>query len=338
MLDPLRYQYEKVFMDFNDGTKCLFCGDSLGAGFGWFTDYNLQTQENDGIAALIRRDFPRTQVDNISVGGAQIRNAGPGSLCLKVDDLDAAEDYKYIFIFAGINDAHQYYLTTDKIGRCTNIDYTGYTAMNKDLSLPALEYVYGTLHAKYPNARIFHLLTSSINSSTSYIRAYYMRDAMFNGIMECATKWGVNIIDFRKIAGEWNNPNFANLYYDYIHYNEAGYKFIYEYFKYYVLNLRTDAHVRKDCYLTRIDDAIELRSIQPGWYMTDANNPITGLPTELSNFPPNLIWHVVYADGEFMFVEVWSITSGKYGKMFVSSVTGYISGQYVDMTAMNNTP
>ena len=217
--------FDDIFANTNN--KFVMIGDSIGEGFGWWHgNINQKTTSNDGFPALIRADYGINFL-NLSKSGSTIADID-GHLSLKSQVDNVPNDTTHLFILSGINDV------TTMMNDNTN--YVGYPKdkisannyLNNDFTTTcnAFESCLRNLFAKNNNMKIYFVIEPTIDKPN-----YYIYDMCFAFLKFICNKYGVNVIDFRQMFRKYLSPYSGQYYNDKVHPNEAGYRYMYSYFK-----------------------------------------------------------------------------------------------------------
>ena len=205
-------------MALNNGENIAIIGDSIGAGYGWWT--TSSTTSNDGIAAVYREKYSNANIDNYSVSGCTIANlSGVANLSTQVAQMNSEKNYKYIIIMCGINDityinSHN---SADTLGNYYNF-YENLPTNDWNTTLAALSSTLYNLQLKFNNATIFFCAEPTCEPNYAlyeYIQGQFARICKF---------YGVGIIDTYSVFPEYKNTATRSLFHDSVHPNESGYR------------------------------------------------------------------------------------------------------------------
>ena len=166
--------------------KIAVDGDSICYGVGYTGGY-----------AKIISDKNEMPYENLAIGGATIvaeTYASGGAarhwICRSMQNLST--DAKYLLLEGGVNDS--------SLGVTLGSLSSGYTATLDDTTFyGALETIFKTLVTKFVGKKygfiIPHRMTSGMYPNGNY----------YNAIMDCATKWGVPVLDLAKTIPPFNS-------------------------------------------------------------------------------------------------------------------------------------
>ena len=231
-VSALMNNYSDIFT--NPLNKFVMIGDSLADGYGWWGgNIDNKNEQNEGLTALLKNDYPNTSINNIAVSGSTIANiVGHPNLQTQVNQVP--NNTTHCFIMTGINDV------TFSINDKNN--YIGYP---KDRVLAAnyLQNDYTTtcnafesnirnLLQKNNNMKIYLLIEPTTDNDN-----YYLYDMCFAFLKFICDKYGVNVVDFRQMFRKYYEPYSSQYFFDKVHLNQNGYNYIYPYFR---------NHIRQD--------------------------------------------------------------------------------------------
>lgn len=266
-----------IYNKLKDGAKVCCFGDSLVAGIGWNNGSN-QTQQNDGMAAILRQIFPNSTITNLAITAKTFHDLSDNSIIAQLNQIPS--DVEIIFFDGGINDVKEQCRTynsagTNVIGLPSLTDFSGNYDTNT--AFGGMNYILNWLKTNRPNADVTYILYATMFQDLAgrYDLFKYCAD-MYTCI---AKKWGVRVFQF----GKHITPYLANksYYADWVHYNQKGYTHLaYEFVKF-LLTDRNENDVKFEFICTWADltwqyrdDAFvgayldihnELRSIMDGW-------------------------------------------------------------------------
>lgn len=225
-IETLINSYGDIFT--NPLNKFVMVGDSIAEGYGWWGgNPNNKNNQNDGLMALLRNDYPNTQFTNLSVSGSTIANiVGHPNLQTQIQQIP--NNTTHCFIMTSINDVtitindHNNYIgyPKDKVLSVNyiNNDYT--TTCN------AFESNIQELLQKNNNMKIYFIIEPTIDNDN-----YYLYNMCFSFLKFICDKYGVNVVDFRQMFRKYYEPYSSQFFYDKVHINQSGYNFIYPYFR-----------------------------------------------------------------------------------------------------------
>ena len=219
-----------IYNKLKDGAKVCCFGDSLMAGIGWNSGPEDQTQQNDGMAAILRQIFPNSTITNLAVTAKTFHNKSNNSIITQLESIP--EDVEIIFFDGGINDVKEQCRTyngqdVNVIGlptlRMFNDSYDQNTAFG------GLNHILYWLKNNRPNADVTYCLYNTIFADLTgrYDLFKYCAD-MYTTI--CKT-WGVRVFQFGKHIRPYEVDK--SFYADSVHYNQKGYAHLaYEFVKF----------------------------------------------------------------------------------------------------------
>lgn len=208
--------------DFLTNAKIVISGDSIAEGFGWFVPEGGKNDSNDGFAALFRERFPSATVKNVAVSGSTMANpmGSAPSVLSQIGQIDSDTDL--LIVIAGVNDFTFVNDGTAQFAQLGKLpDGVNTPANTQNTTFGAIKYYLDTVKVNCPNCKI---IWGVINSAPTadYDRWF----AYFGALKRALYRMGVYVMDFNNyIPVQSARPD---LYYDFIHYNEAGYKFLFQ--------------------------------------------------------------------------------------------------------------
>ena len=203
------------------GKKILFMGDSIGAGFGWWTngDTSGDRAGKEGVMSIWQSLWPNNTYVNTAKLGCCLGDNAAGNEYPKIRDQIPQTQYDYIFIFCGINDVT---VAGTKEG---GADYLGsmnpllevQTISKWDTAFNALYSLLGTIKSTYPNTKVFFC----IEPSTEY--NYYKYIQPFKEYKRITKHFGYYVLDLWDIFPVYNTYGCNYLFYDRVHPSYSGY-------------------------------------------------------------------------------------------------------------------
>lgn len=205
------------------GNRILFMGDSIAAGFGWWTngDTSADRGGKEGIMQFWKDAYPNNTYVNVAQNGCCLGNNGAGSSYPKIQDQIPSDAYDYIFIFCGINDV----LNFEKQGGASNavgdmpVLFEAMSTLQWDSAYNALYSLMATFRQKYGTGNnIFYC----ISPTTDY--NYFKYISFFKICKKIVKFFGYHVLDMYDIFPRNNMPNVGGFFYDNIHPNVNGYR------------------------------------------------------------------------------------------------------------------
>lgn len=203
------------------GKKILFMGDSIGAGFGWWTNGDTSGDRGgrEGVMSIWQSLWPNNTYVNTAQLGCCLGDNAAGNEYPKIRDQTPQTQYDYIFIFCGINDVT---VAGTKEG---GADYLGsmnpllevQAISNWDTAFNALYSLLGTIRSTYPDTKVFFCT----EPSTEY--NYYKYIQPFKEYKRITKHFGYYVLDLWDIFPVYNTYGCNNLFYDRVHPNYNGY-------------------------------------------------------------------------------------------------------------------
>lgn len=205
------------------GNRILFMGDSIAAGFGWWTngDTSADRGGKEGIMQMWKDAYPNNTYVNVAQNGCCLGSNGAGSSYPKIQDQIPTDTYDYIFIICGINDV----LNFEKQGGVSNavgdmpVLFEAMSALQWDSAYNALYSLMATFRQKYGTGNnIFYC----ISPTTDY--NYFKYISFFKVCKKIVKFFGYHVLDMYDIFPRYNMPNVSGFFYDNIHPNVNGYR------------------------------------------------------------------------------------------------------------------
>ena len=218
--------YSDIFTD--PLNKFVMIGDSIAEGYGWWGGNSAnKNNQNDGLMALLRNNYPNTNFINLSVSGSTIANI-TGHANLQTQITQVPNNTTHCFIMSGINDV--------TVSMNDNNNYIGYPT-DKVLSENYVSNIYNTtcsafesniqsLLQKNNNMKIYFIIEPTIDKNN-----YYIYDMCFSFLKFICDKYGVNVIDLRQMFRKYNEPYSSQFFFDKVHPNANGYNLMFSYFR-----------------------------------------------------------------------------------------------------------
>ena len=205
------------------GNRILFMGDSIAAGFGWWTngDTSADRGGKEGIMQMWKDAYPNNTYVNTAVNGCCLGSNAAGNSYPKIYDQIPTDTFDYIFIFCGINDV----LNFEKQQGASNavgdmpvlLEPMG--SLQWDSAYNALYSLMATFRQKYGTGNnIFYC----ISPTTDY--NYFKYISFFKICKKIVKFFGYNVLDMYDIFPRNNMPNVSGFFYDNIHPNVNGYR------------------------------------------------------------------------------------------------------------------
>ena len=225
-LNTLINNYSDIFTD--PLNKFVMVGDSIAEGYGWWGGNSAnKNNQNDGLMALLRNNYPNTTFTNLSVSGSTIANI-TGHANLQTQITQVPNNTTHCFIMSGINDA--------TVSMNDNNNYIGYPT-DKVLSENYVSNLYNTtcnafesniqsLLQKNNNMKIYFIIEPTIDKNN-----YNIYDMCFSFLKFICDKYGVNVIDLRQMFRKYHEPYSSQFFFDKVHPNANGYNFMFSYFR-----------------------------------------------------------------------------------------------------------
>ena len=205
------------------GKRILFMGDSIAAGFGWWTDGDASADRGgkEGIMQMWKDAYPNNTYVNTAQNGCCLGSNGAGSSYPKIQDQIPTDTYDYIFIFCGINDV----LNFEKQQGANNavgdmpVLFEAMSTLQWDSAYNALYSLMATFRQKYGTANnIFYC----ISPTTDY--NYFKYTSFFKVCKKIVKLFGYHVLDLYDIFPRNTMPNVTGFFYDNIHPNVNGYR------------------------------------------------------------------------------------------------------------------
>ena len=231
--------YEKLL---NGGTV-IQIGDSLGEGLGWwnYEGTPAKSNENDGMFAVLRKQFPKTKWANYAVSGATFIQQ-ENDLDHQIDNIkESSADL--LVVIAGINDIN-YLINQGNVNLYGKISpsWGGEpTDLDRSTFLGAIDYTMNKLQKKFPNTPVIYILTSTAGKENDDpTNANYW--TLKNLIKISMHRWNCRIFDCRKYLNYCYYPYTQGFFWQNsrLHYSEAGYKFLANYFSKFIIGSGSD--------------------------------------------------------------------------------------------------
>ena len=241
--DDIITEYGTLFEKLVNGGTVIQIGDSLGEGLGWwnYEGTPAKSEENDGMFAVLRKQFPRTKWANYAVSGATFMQ-GSNDLDKQIDRItESSADL--LVVIAGINDIN--YLieqgNVDKYGKISP-SWAGVPEdPDRSTFLGAIDYTMNKLESKFPNTPVIYILTStSGRENNDPTNASYW--TLKNLIKISMHRWNCRIFDCRKYLN-YCYDSYSQKYYwqqSRLHYSEEGYKYLANYFSRFIIGSGSD--------------------------------------------------------------------------------------------------
>lgn len=202
------------------GKTIVMLGDSIAEGYGWWGgNKEDKTNENDGIFALWRKQYPNNTYANLSVSGATLATiSGYQNIASQIANIPSSPDY--IFIWGGINDV--------TVSVSAKENYVGEVPLSLDstnVSLQttacnALLYILTQILSAYPDAQIFYITPPTADYNVPAYQNSYEK------YKQCCGLVGVPVIDTYSVYPQWTVSSRQNLNFNRIHPGELGYKYL----------------------------------------------------------------------------------------------------------------
>lgn len=203
------------------GKRILFMGDSIGAGFGWWTngDTSGDRAGKEGVMSIWQSLWPNNTYVNTAKLGCCLGDNAAGNEYPKIRDQIPQSQYDYIFIFCGINDV------TVAGTREGGADYLGSMKplleagpiSQWDTAFNALYSLLGTIRSTYSDTKVFFCT----EPSTEY--NYYKYIQPFKEYKRITKHFGYYVLDLWDIFPVYNTYGCNHLFYDRVHPNHNGY-------------------------------------------------------------------------------------------------------------------
>ena len=270
-VSALMNNYSDIFT--NPLNKFVMIGDSLADGYGWWGgNINNKNEQNEGLTALLKNDYPNASINNIAVSGSTIANiVGHPNLQTQVNQVP--NNTTHCFIMTGINDVT--FSINDKnnyIGYPKDrVLASNYLQNDYTTTCNAFESNIRNLLQKNNNMKIYLLIEPTTDNDN-----YYLYNMCFSFLKFICDKYGVNVVDFRQMFRKYYEPYSSQYFFDKVHLNQNGYNYIYPYFR---------NHIRQDindnftelpqCLITDVDFNFESNQDEVSRKMYDLAQEIT---------------------------------------------------------------
>lgn len=235
--------YDTLYEKLMNGGTVIQIGDSLGEGLGWW-NYDgtpAKSEENDGMFAVLRKQFPKTKWANYAVSGATFIQQ-ENDLDHQIDNItETSADL--LVVIAGINDIN-YLINQGNVNLYGKISpsWAGEpTDLDRSTFLGAIDYTMNKLQKKFPNTPVIYILTSTAGKENDGpTNANYW--TLKNLIKISMHRWNCRIFDCRKYLNYCYYPYTQDFFWQNsrLHYSEAGYKFLANYFSKFIIGSGSD--------------------------------------------------------------------------------------------------
>lgn len=207
------------------GKSILFIGDSIGAGFGWWTngDTSADRGGREGVMQVWKDLYPNNTYVNTCLNGCCLGSNGAGSDLPQIKNQVPTQAYDYVFIFCGINDVLEF----EKQVGTSNI-VGDIPVLLEPMSANTWDTAYNALYSLLASLRQLNPLNSNVyfcvEPTTDY--NYFKYISVFKIYKKIVKNFGYKILDLYDIFARNNITNCGHYFYDNIHPNENGYRYL----------------------------------------------------------------------------------------------------------------